>query len=148
MRARIFVFMSIALALFTACKKKSQTEPEETYRIVGEWSIIEFKHTMNNVTTTFTESQLKEENAVWDLEFKEDKTFEQSSNMAGDGTMLTDTGTYVTSGDQLTLVFTTTNGFLPITYDYSVTDTQLKLKRSWPSPYGTVSVEPKFRRKE
>ncbi|NQT24022.1 hypothetical protein HQ585_01570 [candidate division KSB1 bacterium] len=145
MKSRLIVSVLITLALLTACKKKSQTEPEETYSILGEWSIIEFKQSMNNETTTLTESQLNESGMVWDLEFDEGQTFEQSSNMAGDGTLLTDTGTFATAGNQLTLVFETSLG-LTITYDYSVARTQLNLTRSFPSPYGTVTVNPKFRR--
>lgn len=146
MKLRLLISILFSLVLFAACNKKSQTEPEETFSLISEWKIIEITYTIDTQTTTLTETQLNESGQIWNLVFNNDQTFEQTSNMAGDGALSTQTGTFSTAGNQLTFIFISPSGLPSIIYYYSVTNSQLNLTRSFSIPNGTQKVVGKFRR--
>lgn len=113
-------------------------------KLNGDWNISEFKMTNNNISNVRTESDLKEEKAIWGLFFMDNNQFKQSSNMHS-GKTESQTGTWVISNNKLTLNLEANMSKIQLIYTYEIQNEVLILKRRNPS--GTMEIIVKFIRK-
>lgn len=106
---KVAILFALFFSLFSGgCSKdESPTEPKRDIALVGTWEIAKFSIESPSETVTYTKSQLNEMGSVWTLEIKDGGTFEQTGNMSESGTLETQTGTWSTSANQLTMTFET-----------------------------------------
>jgi len=112
-------------------KDKSPTKPTIDMALLGNWKMIKWSMISSSESITFTENQLNDMGAVWNLKFDDDGTFEQTGNNLGDGELVIYKGTWKISGSQLVLDYT--SPVVSIIYEYTVSETVLKLTRNSPS---------------
>ena len=127
------ILCMVLFSFFSAgCNKdKSPTKPTIDMALVGNWKMIKWSMISSTESITYTENQLNDMGSVWNFKFNDDGSFEQTANNHGEGEVGTYKGTWKTSGSQLTLKYTSPAG--TIIYEYTVSDTILKLTRSSPS---------------
>jgi len=116
----------------------------QSSKLSGNWSIYEFTTTNNNVSNTQTESDLKEEKAIWDLIFMDENKFKQSSNMRT-GNIESHFGTWKVTADKLILNLIVNDNEIQLEYGYEIANDVLVLNRNNPS--GSMKIISKFRRK-
>ena len=136
-RKTIFIAMLCLLVFtlfFSACEKDSPTKPKEEVTLVGTWKVSKMSWTSSSESGTYTESQLDSMGLVLTYKLKEDSTMELITNI--DGPLMTLTGTWSTSGNQLTMTSKGPNGEIgTLVNEYAIDGNILKL--NWQISAGT-----------
>lgn len=91
----------IAIIIFVFVSCNTQKNP-----FVGEWEIIEFAVYARQRTVSFSDEKLlREQGAVWDLDFKRNGSFKQQFNMRQKEKMETEEGSFEFRQDSLFIHF-------------------------------------------
>lgn len=109
----------------------------------GSWAIYQFNVINNGEENITSENDIKENGSVWNIMFKEDQTFKQTSNMRN-GSDETFNGNWRTDSTQLLLNIQVEDRFIDINYDYEIVKDDLILRRQ--NPTGTMKMTIKFRK--
>ncbi|MCK4559273.1 MAG: lipocalin family protein [Calditrichia bacterium] len=127
--ALIFSFLSGGCS-----KDENPTEAKNDLALVGYWELTKMSSEYQGVADTLTESQIDSMGLVWTLKIEDDGTIEQTTNMSGP--LVTMSGTWSTSANQLTTILTgPTGGTGTVVYEYAIDENILKL--NWEIPAGT-----------
>jgi len=135
MKTLLIILFSIAIIT---------TETVQENDLIGIYDIFEFEVINNNDSNKTTQSQLEENNSVWELAIMEDGKIKQSSNMHS-GTLESQKGTWKSSKNNLTFQLQLDNREIELIYTYELKNNILVLTRSNPS--GTMKIISKFKRK-
>jgi hypothetical protein len=102
--------------------------------LVGTWELTRTISEYQGESETLTESQLDSMGLIWAYKIEDDGTIELTTNL--DGTLITLSGTWSTSANQLTMMLTGPSGEspTPIVYEYVIDGNILKL--NWELPSG------------
>lgn len=97
-------------------------------QLVGKWEIVEFRFTDWEKDPGRDEDFLKEDGAVWDMEFFKNGKFKQSFNMRRpDKKMETEEGTWHTVGDTLKIETRSSGATSKWDYTYELNDGTLTM---------------------
>lgn len=117
----LFSFLSVGCD-----KDKSPTKPSNDMALVGTWKLTKSSWTNPGSSGTYTESQLNSMGIVWTFTIEDDGTFEWTTNISG--TLVTISGTWSTSANQLTWTLKGPNDeVVPMTFYYAIEGNILKL---------------------
>jgi len=131
----VFPIFTIIILLLTCSKdSKTSTGPEHDMSLVGTWELTRTISEYQGESETLTESQLDSMGLIWAYKIEDDGTIELTTNL--DGTLITLSGTWSTSANQLTMMLTGPSGEspTPIVYEYVIDGNILKL--NWELPSG------------
>ena len=143
MCADYYIILAIAVILLlvsNACSSedKNPTEPNTNSELVGQWKISKMISIISSDSVSYSQTELDSLGLIWQLNFNSDNTAEQITNLSGPTT--TQTGTWSTNGDilSLSLKAPTTDEVHTLDYKYVIENNILKL--SWSLPSGTEFI--------
>ena len=133
----VVLLLGIMLILFSnSCSTKDEntTEPKYDSDLVGQWELSKMSWSSQSETGSYSQTQLDSLGIIWNLNFSSDNTAEQITNFSGP--LTTQTGTWLNSGNELTLELKapTTDEVGTMVYNYVVENNLLKL--NWILPAG------------
>ena len=131
----VLTFIILSSLFTVSCSKDdSPTEPQNDMALVGDWELSLMRSIEAADTTILDQSELDSMGLIWNLEFKDDLTMEQVTNMSGP--IVTMPGTWETSGNQLSITLTgPSDETSTLTYAYAVDGNLMSL--DWQLPSGT-----------
>ena len=136
---KLLKIVSIILLLaisFMCCKDDNPTEPQYDSSLVGNWKVSSMSWDGPTESGNYDQSQLDSVGVIWNLNFKLDNTAEQITNLSG--ATITQAGTWINSGNMLTLNLKapTSDQIGTIKYVYIIDGDLLKL--NWTLGDGTI----------
>ena len=130
--------LSISIIL-TGCKdEKNPAGPEIDKSVTGTWSVSYWSWESQGQTGSYNKTQLDSIGIIWVLEFEEDASVTQTTNISGP--LIAMPGTWETSGNQLSMTLTVPSGGEgTMVYEYALIDNKLNL--SWQNESGVHHAE-------
>ena len=130
-QSNLTMVIVLCMVLFSVlsfnCKKdEDPKEPANDMALAGDWDLTRMISEVQGVTETLTESQIDSLGIIWTYKIKNDLTVEQITNM--DGSLVSMSGTWSTSTNQLTMILThPAGGTGTLVYVYVINGNILKL---------------------